>query len=194
MFKHHFISILSQVDDEFPLFLWCNLIGPAERTVNLPRRSNVAPKILAHAHVHVQHDYMSKPFAPLGCIVQAHVKPDNCQTWDTHYEAGFNIGTSMEHDHYVKVYIVRTRAMRISDTVIFKHQYITNPKVAPETMVIHAAQRLTSALQGNVAPESKAAEALRRVSKLFTKIAVAKASATKAKEQQNQLQTHPEAH
>jgi hypothetical protein len=66
--------------------------------------------------------------------------------------------------------------------VFFKHQYITNPKVSPETMFIQATQRLTSTLQGNIAPETKTAEALRRVSKLFTKIAAAKASAAKAKE------------
>jgi hypothetical protein len=83
----------------------------------------------------------------------------------------------MEHDCCFKVYIVKTRATRISNTVFFKHQYITNPKVSPEIMVIQAAQQLTSALQGNIAPETKTAEALHRVSKLFTKIVLAKASA-----------------
>jgi hypothetical protein len=52
---------------------------------------------------------------------------------------------------------------------------------------------VTSALQGNIAPETKAAEALLRVSKLFMKIAVMAASAAKAKDHQNQLRTHPEA-
>jgi hypothetical protein len=51
-FKHHFISILSRVDDKFPLCHWCHLLGPAELTVNLLRQSNVAPKISAYAHVH----------------------------------------------------------------------------------------------------------------------------------------------
>jgi hypothetical protein len=77
--------------------------------------------------------------------------------------------------------------------VFFKHQYITNPKVSPETMVFQAAQQLTSNLEGNIAPETKAAEALHRVGKLFTKKASAKASAAKAKRQPNQIQTHPEA-
>ena len=75
-FKHHFIAILSGVDNKLPLSLWCHLLSPAELTVNLLRQSNVAPKISAYAHVHGQHDYMRKPFAPLGCAVQAHVKPD----------------------------------------------------------------------------------------------------------------------
>jgi hypothetical protein len=125
-FKHHFISILSGVDDKFPLSLWCHLLGPVELTVNLLHQSNIAPKISAYAHVHGKHNYMRKPFAPLGCAVQAHVKPDACRMWDTHSEARFNVGTSMEHHRCFKIYILRTRATRISDMVFFKHQRITN--------------------------------------------------------------------
>ncbi len=79
-FKHHFISILSGVDDKFPLSLWCALLEQTELTVNLLRQSNVVPKISAFAHVHGQHDYMKKPFAPIGCAVQVHVKPGNRRT------------------------------------------------------------------------------------------------------------------
>ncbi len=32
MFKNHFVSILSRVDDRFPLSLWCHLVRPAELT------------------------------------------------------------------------------------------------------------------------------------------------------------------
>jgi hypothetical protein len=65
MFKHHFISILSGVDNKFPLSLWCHLLRSAELTVNLLRHSNVTPKILVYAHIQGQHDYTRKPFAPL---------------------------------------------------------------------------------------------------------------------------------
>jgi hypothetical protein len=34
-FKNHFISILSGVDNRFPLSLWCHLVQPAKLTVNL---------------------------------------------------------------------------------------------------------------------------------------------------------------
>jgi hypothetical protein len=75
-FKHYFISILSRVDNKFPLSLWCHLLGPAEILVNLFRQSNIVPKISAYGHIHGQHDCMRKPFAPLGCTVQAYIKPD----------------------------------------------------------------------------------------------------------------------
>ncbi len=59
----------------------------------------------------------------------AHVKPKNRQSWDVHADTGFNIGMVMEHHQCFHIYIVKIRATRISDTVFFKHQYITNPQV-----------------------------------------------------------------
>ncbi len=68
---------------------------------------------MAYAHVHGQHDYMKCPFAPLGCLVMAHVKPKNRQTWDIHGKVGFSIGTAMEHHRCFNVYIVKTQATRV---------------------------------------------------------------------------------
>jgi len=192
-FKNHFVTILSGVDDRFPLSLWCYLVRPADLTVNLLRQSNLAPKILAYAHVHRQHDYMKRTFAPLplGCSVMAHVKPKNRRTWDVHGEVGYSIGTPMEHHRCFNVYIVKTRATRISDPVFFKHQCITNPQITPETLVMKAAVELISALKGTVSQDAETADALAKVSDLFQKIAASKAERAKAKEQRNQHCTHP---
>ncbi len=193
LFKNHFVAILSGADDRFLLYLWCHLIRPAELTVNLLRQSNVVPKISAYAHVHGQHDYMKHPFAPLRCAVMAHVKPKNCPSWDVHGDVGFNIGKGMEHHRCFNVYIVKTRATRISDLVFFKHQYITNQQLMPETLILKAALELTSALKGTLLRKAETADALARVSELFHKIAEAKATTAKAKEQLNTHCTHPNA-
>jgi hypothetical protein len=108
-------------------------------------------------------------------------------------DTGLNIGTAMEHHQCFHIYIVKTRATRISDTVFFKHHYITNPQVTPETLVIKVASDLTSALKGTISRNGKKAEVLQKFSKLFTKIAMAKSELAKAKEQQNNLQNHPNA-
>jgi hypothetical protein len=121
----------------------------------------------------------------------AHVKPKNRRTWDVHGEVGYGIGTSMEHHCCFNVYIVKTRATRVSDSVFFKHQYITNPQITPETLVMKAAAELTSALKGTVSQDVETADALAKVSKLFQKIAASKAERAKAKEQWNQHCTHP---
>jgi hypothetical protein len=110
IFKAHFISILAGVDDQFPLSLWCYLLEPTELTLNLLRQSNVAPKILVFAHVHEHHNYTKKPFAPLGCVIHSHVKPDDHRSWDARANAGFNLGTSMEHHRYYCVYITKMQA------------------------------------------------------------------------------------
>ncbi len=164
-FKNHFVVILSGVDDRFPLSLWCHLVRPAELTVNLLQQSNVVPKILAYAHVHGQHDYMKHLFAPLECVVMAHVKLKNDPSWDVHGDVGFNIGTAMEHHWCFHIYIVKTRATRISNLVFFKHQYITNPQLT----ILKATSELTSALKGMVLREAETADALARVRKLFHK-------------------------
>jgi len=192
-FKAHFLSILAGVDDKFPLSLWCQLLEPAELTLNLLRSSNMTPKISAFAQVHGHHDYMKKPFAPLGCAIQAHVKPDDRHSWDARADAGFSLGTSMEHHRCYRVYITKTRATRISDTVAFQHQYITNPTISPESSVIAAAQQLTAALKGSIPTGNETAEALTKVSELFTRIATAKRTAAAAKAQRNAIRTHPTA-
>ncbi len=148
-FKYHFVSILSGVDDRFPISLWSHLVWPAELTVNLLWQSNVAPKVSAYTHVHEQHNYMKHPFAPLGCTVMSQDKPKNRQSWDIHADTGFNIVTMMEHHQCFHIYIVKKRTMRISDTVFFKHYYITNPQVTSKTLAIKAALDLISAFTRN---------------------------------------------
>jgi hypothetical protein len=99
----------------------------------------------------------------------------------------------MQHHRCFRVYITKTRATRISDTVYFKHQYITNLTVSPKSHVVAAAQQLAAALEGNIPAGNKMAEALKKVSKLFTKIAATKNEAAKAKEQRNRVRATPAA-
>ncbi len=121
----------------------------------------------------------------------AHVKPKNCHTRDVHAEVRFNISTAMEHHCCSHVYIIKTRATRVSHIVFFKHQYITNLQLTPETLVMKAALELTSALKGMVLGNAETTHAVAKVSNLFYKIAEVKVATAKAKEQQNHHQTHP---
>ena len=117
----------------------------------------------------------------------AHVKLKNRQSWDVHADTEFNIGTAMEHHQCFHIYIVKTRVTRISDTAFFKHQYITNPTISPESHVVAAAQQLTIVLQGNIPTGNKTAEVLQKVSELFTKIATANNEVAKAKIMQHRV-------
>jgi hypothetical protein len=75
----------------------------------------------------------------------------------------------------------------VSNTVNFKHQYITNPTVSPESLIVAVAQQLTAALKGNIPGGNETMEGLTKVSKLFTRIAAAKQEVATAKAQRNKL-------
>ena len=77
--------------------------------------------------------------------------------------------------------------------MFFKHQYITNPTISPESHVVAVAQQLAAALKGNIPAGNETVEALKKVSKLFTKIAQSKQDNAKAKEQRNRLWANPAA-
>ncbi len=152
-FKVHFILILAGLDNKFPLSLWCHLLKPTKLTMNLLCQLKLAPTVSAYAHVHGPHDYMKKPFAPLGCAIQAHVEPEDRRTWDTWSDASFRIST-LKHHRCNWVYITKIWATQICDTVFFKRQYITNPTVSPEYHMVAVAQQLTIMLQANI-PNAK---------------------------------------
>jgi hypothetical protein len=130
MFKAHIILILAGINDKFPISLWCHLLEPTKLTLNLLCQSKVAPKISAYAHIHGPHNYMKKPFAPLGCAIQAHVKPEDRHTWDTQSDAGFSLSMSIEHQWCFRVYVIKTRGHR-SVTLYFSNNNTSRIQPSP---------------------------------------------------------------
>ena len=65
----------------------------------------------------------------------------------------------------------KTRSERISDTVFFKHKYITQPTVTPADTIVKALDDLTNALKGrrNVKGEAQI-EALEKIDELLNNI------------------------
>ena len=76
-------------------------------------------------------------------------------------------------EHYIchKIYVKKTRSERISDTVFFKHKYITQPTVTPADTIVKALDDLTHALKGrrNVKGETQM-EALEKIDELLNNI------------------------
>lgn len=173
-FKGHFISIMARVDDSFPLHLWCRLLPQAEMTLNMLKPANVSPNILAYMYANGNHDYNTHPLAPLGCKVLIHETPDNRHTWDAHAMDVWYIGTLMEHYGNHIVWCKDTRAERISDTVWFKHKYLTNPEFTAADAIADAAHKLTkTALEANPPTQipSTNKEALAKLADIFTQAA-----------------------
>eukprot|EP00804_Cyclotella_cryptica_P000411 CCRYP_008709-RA/>CCRYP_008709-RA protein AED:0.43 eAED:0.43 QI:0/0/0/1/0/0/5/0/715 len=92
--------------------------------------------------------YNRMPLAPMGCAVQFHIKPDKRKTWGEHSMDGWYLKTSPEHYRCHIVFVKKTQAKRVTDTVFFKHKYITQPEVKPADVIIKAYNDLKAALQG----------------------------------------------
>jgi len=147
-FKVHFISILCGTDTNFPLHLWCRLLPQAEHTLNMLRRTRVAPNISAYAYLSKQHDFNANPFAPPGCKVEAHIKLAVRETWAAHTASWYYIRNAWDNYRCHGIYITDTKHSRICKTVFFKHKYLTMPSFTPADALITAADNLVDTING----------------------------------------------
>jgi hypothetical protein len=147
-FKNHFVSILSGIDKSFPINLWDRLLPQAVLTLNLLRQANANPNVSAHQYVHGTFDYNATPLGPMGCAVQLLNNRERRQSWEEHALDGWYLRTSLDHYCSHCIFVKRTNDEQISNTVNFKHQYITMPTVTPADIAIKAIQDLTNALKG----------------------------------------------
>ena len=145
--KSHAIGVFSGMDSKCPLFLWDLMLGQIDMQVNMLRQSNSTPNISAEAHLHGQHDFNRHPLAPLGIEVHSYIPPDKRKTWGIKSKKGYYIGTSREHYRYFHAYIPETGGIQGSETMYFKHKYITMPSVTSADAVVQAAKELVDALK-----------------------------------------------
>ena len=117
-------------------------------TLAILHPSNIAPNVSSYSYHHGQFDFNRTPLAPMGCAVQFHNKLNNQKSWGEHSSDGWYIGIAPEHYRCHTVFVKATRAIRISDTVFFKHKYITQPTVTPADAIVKAYQDLLHAIQG----------------------------------------------
>ena len=168
LFKNHFLSIMSGVDKSFPTYLWDKLLPQAELTLNLLRQSNATPSVSAHAHLFGNFDYNRMPLAPMGCAVQIHEDADKRGSWSPHTVDGWYLGTSPDHYRSHIIHVKGTKADRISETVFFKHKYLTNPTVTHADKVVNAARALCEALsRKKQGMQNHTMESLKKLSDIF---------------------------
>ena len=79
-------------------------------------------------------------------------QPDKRKSWGVKSKLGHYLGTSLEHYRYYFGYFAETGAKRGSESVIFKHKYITSPTVTPADAIVQAAKQLADVLKGNIPP------------------------------------------
>jgi hypothetical protein len=127
--------------------LWDRLLPQTILTLNLLRQSNVAPTVSAYQYVNAPFDYNRMPLATMGCAVQIHGSSERRGTWAANLSDGWYLRTSAEHYRCHVIYAKNTLCKRITDTVNFKHKYITEPTLTPENTIVKALNDLTLALK-----------------------------------------------
>ena len=166
--KGHFISVLAGVANDFPIAEWDQLMPQTILTLNLLRPANVAPNVSAYAYHHGQFDYNRMPIAPMGCAVQFHIKPNRRRSWGEHASDGWYLRTSHEHYRTHVVYVKATRKTRVSDTVYFKHKYLTQPMLSRADIIVQAYRDLMHAIKGTANTKSKMhIEAIRKMQEVM---------------------------
>ena len=118
-FKNHFISILAETDLRFPLHLQDKLVPQSCITINLLHNSHINPYLSAEDHLNGNFDYNTTPLAPPGTKVVAFEPPDKRNSWATHGTLVWYIGTSLHHHRCFIIYVIKTAATRVCDTVNF---------------------------------------------------------------------------
>jgi hypothetical protein len=118
-FKDHLIAGLCSTDKYFPMHLWDRILPQAVITLNMLRTSRINTKLSAATHICGQHDYNRAPMAPPGTRIIAHETPARRKTWAPHGQDGWYTGPALEHYRCYTVYITKTRASRVVETVEF---------------------------------------------------------------------------
>jgi hypothetical protein len=145
-FKDHLIAGLCSTDKSFPMHLWDRLLPQAVMTLNMLRTSRINPKLSAATHIFGQYDFNRAPMAPPGTRIIAHDTPSRRRTWAPHGQDGWYIGPALEHYRCYTVYITKTRANRIVETVDFPPEKFTLPFPSSQDLATEAAADLTHAL------------------------------------------------
>ena len=137
------------------LHLWCRLAPLAVTTLNLLRPSRINPKLLLYEILKRVFDYNKTSLVPPGCKVVVGIAPD-------HYQCH-------------RVYVPKTRAERIAQTVNFFPHNCKVPQNTLGDVAAAAAHRLFTALQ-NPAPNAPLSEnhkstavTLERLANIFLK-------------------------
>ena len=91
--------------------------------------------------------YAATPIGTLGCRIIIHKKFGVRNSWDFWGKGGWSLGCSLEHYRCQRVAPKDPKDVQVSDTLDYRHHYLTQPTLTPEDRVLRGLQTLTCALE-----------------------------------------------
>ena len=127
--KAHFLAVLAGLNPNFPKFMWENLLIQAELTINLIRQATLDPSMYVWEYFNGDFDYTETPLGTISCKIIIHNTSNKRKSWDQRGREGFSVGTALQHYRCIQVIYSKTKALIITDTAEYLHEYLTQPQV-----------------------------------------------------------------
>ena len=83
--------------------------------------------------------------------------------WAAPTASRYYIGNAWEHYRCHEVHISSTKSTSISETVFFRHKYLTMPTIMPVDALIKAVDNLVGAISGHLPKNSITADTVKQL-------------------------------
>ena len=120
--------------------------------MNLLCNTRVNPKLSAWSYLFGNFDFNKTPLAPPETKLIIHNKPSNHGSWDFHGDDVFYIGLSLEHYRFIKTYIPKTHAERLTDTATLIPHVIPIPEASLDDHINATCDQLLKLLTNKKKP------------------------------------------
>ena len=122
-------------------------MGQTELTLNLLRQATLNPHISVWEYFNGAFDYAATPLGPIRCKSVIHTTSKNCKSWDQRGREGFSVGSALHHYFFIREIDSKQKALLITYTAEYLHEYLTQPTVTSESRMTHAIHFLSVALK-----------------------------------------------
>ena len=125
----------------------CDLLNPqTDITFDLLHQSTFKPATLSWKHFNIPTSYNHTPLGPLGCKFIMHKKTNARPSWDFCGIDGWDVGVSFEHYPFHLIVAEDTNSVHLSDTVKFRHHYLTQPTLTYSDKILNGIKTLSCTL------------------------------------------------
>ena len=125
--KNIILSALATSNPLFPLEEWDRLLPHLEIIINIMRPSNVNSVVSAYETLFGKFNFKNTPLAPPGCSVRILDRAEERNTWEFHATRGFYIGPALLHHRCFRIFVPKTKSMRVSDSIYWLPSPISPP-------------------------------------------------------------------